>query len=112
MQSVYDGLRDLQVADGRIHAETFGPSGLAKKQDAGPQRAPARTVATDPSRVAFVGSAKEARWTPQAGTLLDLVESRGLAPALSCRRGSCGTCATKMLQGALAYDSPPAFDVP
>jgi hypothetical protein len=111
MQSVYDGLRDLQVGDGRIHAETFGPSGLARRQDEGAPRAPARTVATDPSRVVFVRSAKEARWTPRAGTLLDLAESRGLTPAFSCRRGSCGSCAAKILQGAVAYDSPPTFDV-
>jgi ferredoxin-NADP reductase/predicted pyridoxine 5'-phosphate oxidase superfamily flavin-nucleotide-binding protein len=110
MQSVYDGLRDLQVGDGRIHAEAFGPSGLTRRQDATLQ-APARRVATDPTRVAFVRSAKEARWTPQAGTLLDLAELRGLAPAFSCRRGSCGTCSAKILQGAVAYDSPPAFGV-
>jgi ferredoxin-NADP reductase len=97
MQSVYDGLRDLQVADSRIHAEAFGPSGLTRRQDA-TLHAPARMVATDPTRVAFVRSAKEARWTPQAGTLLDLAESRGLAPAFSCRRGSCGTCSAKILQ--------------
>ena len=77
MQSIYDGLRDLQVADGRIHAEAFGAPGLTRRQDAAALRAPARTVATDPTRVAFVRSAKEARWTPKAGTLLDLAESRG-----------------------------------
>ena len=77
MQSIYDGLRDLQVADGRIHAEAFGAPGLTRRQDASALRAPARTVATDPTRVAFVRSAKEARWTPKAGTLLDLAESRG-----------------------------------
>jgi ferredoxin-NADP reductase len=77
MQSIYDGLRDLQVADGRIHAEAFGAPGLTRRQDAAALRDPARTVATDPTRVAFVRSAKEARWTPKAGTLLDLAESRG-----------------------------------
>jgi ferredoxin-NADP reductase len=60
MQSIYDGLRDLQVADGRIHAEAFGAPGLTRRQDASALRAPARTVATDPTRVAFVRSAKEA----------------------------------------------------
>jgi uncharacterized protein len=110
MQSIYDGLRDLQVGDGRIHAEAFGPSGLTRRQDAA-LRPPAWTVAIGPTKVAFMKSAKEARWTPQAGTLLDLAESRGLAPVFSCRRGSCGSCATKILQGAVAYDSPPAFGV-
>jgi uncharacterized protein len=111
MQSVYNGLRDLQVADGRIHAESFGPSGLARREDVAVPPVQARTVATGPARVAFVRSAKEARWTPQGGTLLDLAESRGLAPAFSCRGGSCGTCAATILQGAVAYDSPPSFDV-
>jgi uncharacterized protein len=110
MQSIYDGLRDLQVGDGRIHAEAFGPSGLTRRQDAA-LRPPAWTVAIGPTKVAFMKSAKEARWTPQAGTLLDLAESRGLAPVFSCRRGSCGSCATKILQGAVAYDGPPAFGV-
>ena len=66
MQSVYDGLRDLQVADSRIHAEAFGPSGLTRRQDATLQ-APARMVATDPTRVAFVRSARKRDGRPKQG---------------------------------------------
>ena len=51
----------------------FGAPRLTRRQDAAALRAPARTVATDPTRVAFVRSAKEA----MDAQLLDLAESRG-----------------------------------
>jgi uncharacterized protein len=108
MQSIYDGLRDLQVADGRIHAEAFGAPGLTRRQDAAALRAPARTVATDPTRVAFVRSAKEA---------MD-AQSRDIArPGRIARRRSAvvaeaaGPAPHKDTAGAVAYDSSPAFGV-
>jgi uncharacterized protein len=108
MQSIYDGLRDLQVADGRIHAEALGAPGLRRRQDAAALRAPARTVATDPTRVAFVRSAKEA---------MD-AQSRDIArPGRIARRRSAvvaeaaGPAPHKDTAGAVAYDSSPAFDV-
>ena len=33
MQSLYDGLRKLNIADSRIHAEAFGPAGLHRQTD-------------------------------------------------------------------------------
>lgn len=113
MQSVYDGLRGLNIADARIHAEAFGPAALVRKPDqgAGPAQ-PGRAPATEPVPVAFVTSGKEARWTPGGGTLLELAEARGLSPDFSCRGGSCGTCRTRIVEGAVAYPSAPAFSVP
>jgi ferredoxin-NADP reductase/predicted pyridoxine 5'-phosphate oxidase superfamily flavin-nucleotide-binding protein len=108
-QSIYDGLRGLNVADARIHAEAFGPSGLVRKQDAGAAK-PARLPATEPVPVAFVKSSKEARWAPDAGTLLELAEARGLAPEFSCRGGSCGTCRTRIVEGEVAYPVAPSFE--
>jgi ferredoxin len=61
--------------------------------------------------VVFAASAKEARWTPGAGSLLDLAEARGLAPDFSCRGGSCGTCRTRIIEGAVAYATPPSASV-
>ncbi|MGV3510717.1 MAG: pyridoxamine 5'-phosphate oxidase family protein [Novosphingobium sp.] len=108
MQAIYDGLRDLNVADGRIHAEAFGPASLQRKADqaAGATLPPA---ASGPVPVAFATSGKEARWTPEAGTLLELAEARGLSPEFSCRGGSCGTCKTRIIAGAVTYPSQPAF---
>ena len=65
-----------------------------------------------PVPVAFVKSAKEARWTPASGTLLELAEARGLTPEFSCRGGNCGTCSTRIVEGAVAYPVAPSFQAP
>ncbi|MDR3380808.1 2Fe-2S iron-sulfur cluster-binding protein [Cupriavidus basilensis] len=111
MQSLYDGLRALNIADSRIHAEAFGASSLVRSRDAGRPAAPTARPALQPVPVTFVQSAKEARWTPGGGSLLELAEQRGLAPAFGCRGGSCGSCSTRVLQGAVAYAKAPEFDV-
>ena len=81
MQSNYDGLRELNIADERIHAETFGPSGLKRVAAAGTIATPAVPAATEPVRVIFSQSAKEARWKPGSGTLLDLCRATRIDPA-------------------------------
>lgn len=110
MQAIYDGLRGLNIADHRIHAEAFGPASLKRQADTA-STAPLPPVATKPIAVAFTSSGKEARWTPNSGSLLDLAEARGLTPEFSCRGGSCGTCRTKVLAGAVTYAQQPAFEV-
>jgi ferredoxin-NADP reductase/predicted pyridoxine 5'-phosphate oxidase superfamily flavin-nucleotide-binding protein len=110
MQALYDGLRDLDVADARIHAEAFGPASLRRRPDArapGPAQDAPRPAET-PVPVVFAASAREARWQPGAGTLLELAEARGLTPESGCRSGSCGTCATRVLEGAVTYRTPPS----
>jgi ferredoxin len=64
-------------------------------------------AAAEAVQVIFARSAKEARWTPEAGTLLDLAEARGLAPEFSCRNGICGTCRTPVHEGAVTYRAQP-----
>ncbi|MGF7154327.1 FAD-binding oxidoreductase [Novosphingobium gossypii] len=111
-QSLYDGLRALNIADARIHAEAFGPSSLVRTPDIGASaQAPMRPVSTKPVAVAFMGSAKEARWTPKSGTLLDLAEARGLSPEFSCREGTCGTCKTRLLRGAVTHIRQPGVSL-
>jgi ferredoxin-NADP reductase len=111
MQSVYDGLRGLSIADRRIHAEAFGAASLARADDAAAKSAPSRPAAKSPVPVYFMQSGKEARWEPGDGTLLELAEARGLAPEFSCRLGNCGSCRTKVLSGAVAYTKVPTADV-
>lgn len=108
MQAMYDGLRGMNVADERIHAEAFGPASL-KRQTATTEAPQVAPPAAGPVPVAFAASGKEARWTPEAGTLLELAEARGLSPEFSCRAGSCGSCKTKIVAGAVTYAAPPAF---
>jgi uncharacterized protein len=107
-QELYDSLRAMHISDARIHAETFGPSSLRRQLDNPAPAAAQPPAATAPVPVLFARSAKEARWTPGSGSLLELAEGRGLNPEFSCRGGSCGTCKTKLVSGAVHYPLPPA----
>ena len=107
-QAIYDGLRDLNVADPRIHAEAFGPSTLKRRTDGQAATLVQPPAATEPVPVYFTASSKEARWAPDSGSLLELAESRGLTPEFSCRGGSCGTCKTRLVSGQVHYPNPPA----
>ncbi|MDR6676569.1 2Fe-2S iron-sulfur cluster-binding protein [Pseudomonas oryzihabitans] len=110
-QALYDGLRGYGIEDARIHAEAFGPAALQRSLPADAV-APARPpIATETVPVIFTESLKEARWTPAAGSLLELAEARGLAPAFSCRAGHCGSCRTRVLSGAVTYPREPAAAV-
>lgn len=107
-QDLYEGLRGVHVPDMRIHAEAFGPSTLRRHTESGQPALQQPPPASEPVPVYFANSAKEARWTPGSGTLLELAERRGLAPEFSCRGGSCGTCKTKLVSGQVHYPNPPA----
>ncbi|MGH8485971.1 MAG: FAD-binding oxidoreductase, partial [Pseudomonas sp.] len=108
LQDMYDGLRGVNIPDQRIHAEAFGPSAL-RRAEAELQPTQAQPPAANaPVPVYFSASATEARWKPDSGSLLELAESRGLSPEFSCRGGSCGTCATRLISGNVHYPNPPA----
>ncbi|HGY2302036.1 TPA: pyridoxamine 5'-phosphate oxidase family protein [Pseudomonas putida] len=107
-QDLYEGLRTVHVPDARIHAEAFGPSTLRQHTEAGQPTLQQPPAASEPVPVYFAASAKEARWAPGSGTLLELAEARGLAPEFSCRGGSCGTCKTRLVSGQVHYPNPPA----
>lgn len=107
-QDIYDGLRTVNVPDHRLHAEAFGPSTLKRHGDAAQPPLMQPPAASVPVPVYFAGSAKEARWTPHSGSLLELAENRGLSPDFSCRGGSCGSCKTRVLSGQVHYPNPPA----
>ncbi|MGH8348480.1 MAG: pyridoxamine 5'-phosphate oxidase family protein [Pseudomonas sp.] len=107
-QALYDGLREMDIRDSRIHAETFGPSTLRRRPDPDAVVIEQPPAATASVPVVFQRSAKEARWQPEGGSLLELAESRGLRPEFSCRGGSCGTCKTRLISGQVHYPLPPA----
>lgn len=107
-QGLYDGLRELDIRDAQIHAETFGPSTLRRRLDPDAVIIEQPPAATTSVPVVFQRSAKEARWQPEGGSLLELAESRGLHPEFGCRGGSCGTCKTRLVSGQVHYPQPPA----
>ncbi|MGA6099106.1 pyridoxamine 5'-phosphate oxidase family protein [Stutzerimonas marianensis] len=108
LQNMYDGLRELNIPDHRIHAESFGPSALRRSETEQPSTLAQAPAAAVPVPVYFSASATEARWKPDCGSLLELAESRGLTPEFSCRGGSCGTCAVPLISGSVHYTNPPA----
>lgn len=112
-QALYDGLRGYNVADNRIHTEAFGPSSLVRTTDvtAAAPMPPSKPPSIKPVPVIFTESLKEARWTPESGSLLDLAEERGLSPPFSCRMGTCGSCRTKLVAGDVTYLKQPTAAV-
>lgn len=102
-QALYDELRDLDVADQRIHAETFGPSTLRRRADPLAPVIEQPAAATDAVTVIFRSAQINAKWQPASGSLLELAESQGLRPEFSCRGGSCGTCRTRLISGQVNY---------
>ncbi|MEQ8652496.1 MAG: pyridoxamine 5'-phosphate oxidase family protein [Kiloniellales bacterium] len=111
-QDLYDGLRELNVSDARIHLEAFGPASVRRRPDQGtaeplPHVAPAEGAA----KVRFAKSAVAVDWRPEKGSLLDLAEAAGLKPAYACRNGLCGTCALRVIKGAVSYPEAPSARV-
>jgi ferredoxin-NADP reductase/predicted pyridoxine 5'-phosphate oxidase superfamily flavin-nucleotide-binding protein len=102
MQAQYDALRRLGVVDERIHCEAFGPSALRRTK-------PSRIESTDEhaATVVFARSGVSVRWSPQSGSLLDAAEAAGVSAPFSCRAGVCGTCATGLRSGEVAYVQEP-----
>jgi ferredoxin len=107
MQSIYDGLRQLNIADDRIHAESFGPARLKRLKDA-MNVAPAPEDDSQP-RVTFVRSLIATDWTKDSTSLLELAEKEGLRPPFDCRYGACGTCRTRLISGEVMYRTPPTM---
>ncbi len=108
MQSLYDGLRGLDVSDKRIFAETFGPASLKRRPDGPDAEEFAPEPAAEKASVRFEASGVSAEWSRDDGALLDFAEAQGLAPPFGCRSGACGSCAARIVKGAVAYLNKPA----
>ncbi|MFM0661558.1 pyridoxamine 5'-phosphate oxidase family protein [Paraburkholderia sediminicola] len=116
MRELYEGLRGLNVADNRIRFETFGPASV-KRLPVNPPALTQDSASTNASENAEVGipvtfarSQRTVQWLPKDGTLLEFAEACGIAAQSSCRSGMCGTCATRVLNGRVAYQE--ATDAP
>ncbi|WP_175997848.1 pyridoxamine 5'-phosphate oxidase family protein [Burkholderia stabilis] len=101
MRDLYEGLRALNVPDERIRFEAFGPSSVTRSTS----RAAGTPAASVP--VVFRRTGREAAWTPADGTLLEFAEGQRVDVPSECRSGSCGTCATRVLSGAVDYEQTP-----
>jgi ferredoxin-NADP reductase/phenylpropionate dioxygenase-like ring-hydroxylating dioxygenase large terminal subunit len=107
MNSLYSGLTAIGVRPERIHYESFGPGTVLRPEI---PRKPGEERSPSPVRVKFARSGIETPWSPEDGTLLELAEEVGLAPAFGCRSGICGTCKTRIIRGAVQYLEEPLAD--
>jgi 3-ketosteroid 9alpha-monooxygenase subunit B len=94
---VREVLRNLGLPEHRVHIEHFDP----------PEPAPEPAVASgDDERVAATaevflnGQTHRLAW-PAGRRLLDVLIDAGLNPPYSCRQGSCGACACRVVHGAV-----------
>lgn len=106
MNSLYHGLTGMGVPPEHIYYESFGP-GTVLKPDLVKHGA---ATDADSVRVEFARSGIKSAWSRADGTLLELAEEVGLAPAFGCRSGICGTCATRMIRGGVSYIEEPLAD--
>ncbi|CAN7687816.1 pyridoxamine 5'-phosphate oxidase family protein [Caballeronia sp. LjRoot29] len=110
MQDMYTGLRALNVADDRIRFEAFGPASVTRTQSAEAALTVTKAVAPRDlersSKVVFMRTQRDARWSPEDGSLLDFAEANGVPVASNCRSGVCGTCATRVVSGDVTYPVP------
>jgi len=96
-------LRASGVPEADIRSEAFGP--------ATPGQPLALLDEAAKLSVQFKRSGRTLLWDGQDASLLDFAERHGIPIESGCRTGSCGTCTTRLLAGALRYpvkpDQPP-----
>lgn len=96
MEKTCQILLSLGVGENRITEESFGRRPEAKKTN--------EFVAEPLGTIEFVRSLKTCD-IPAAGTLLEVAEANGVQIPFGCRQGQCGTCATRVLCGAVHMDT-------
>jgi uncharacterized protein len=108
MQSLLAALREWGVAQRDIHAEAFGPASLSP---AGTNAGEASTVSPALIDVHFQRSGRTLVWDGQDANLLDFAERHGVVVDSGCRSGSCGTCETRIVSGAVHYAGRPDHEI-
>jgi ferredoxin-NADP reductase len=97
MAAVTQGLDAWGVPPERVHFEAFGPATI-KRAVHGPTTQPDCGI-----DVTFARSGVTTLWSRCDAPLLDLAEEHAVAIPFGCRAGSCGTCVTRVLSGAVRY---------
>jgi ferredoxin-NADP reductase len=105
MDSLYHGLLEWGVPQGRIHFEAFGPATVRSITENQPARESPRTPGGDSGpHVTFVPENGEAiEGAGVLGTILEIAEELNVELQTGCRAGNCGTCAIRLLKGQVKY---------
>ncbi len=104
MDMVTSDLKAWGVPERDIYFEAFGPATVKSKKPSAEVQGVEKTASEAGGfEVVFERSKKTLRWLPDQGSLLDLAESNDIVMDFGCRAGSCGTCATAILEGDVKY---------
>ncbi|MEL6501900.1 MAG: 2Fe-2S iron-sulfur cluster-binding protein [Cyanobacteria bacterium J06623_1] len=104
MDSLREGLDELDVSEDKVYFESFGGGKTKGKSEA----ASTTDGAVESAEVTFATSNKTVTWTSADGTLLEFAEANGLEPDYSCRQGVCHTCTCAIQSGEVEYTDEPA----
>lgn len=104
MRSITQGLAQHGVPSVDIRFESFGSAtaGMADSEGGNAAQTQARAF-----NVRFTRAGKTVKWTPDAGTLLELAEANGVKARYGCRQGICGTCVARIKNGKVDYVRKP-----
>jgi ferredoxin-NADP reductase/MOSC domain-containing protein YiiM len=97
MDAITQGLDVWGVPAERVRFEAFGPA-TVKRAVHGPATQPDCGI-----EVTFARSGVTTLWNRCDAPLLELAEEHAVAIEFGCRAGSCGTCVTRVLSGAVRY---------
>ena len=104
MDSIRQGLNELDVPEDKVYFESFGGGKTKGKAEA----TDTADSTVESAEVTFAASGKTVTWTPEDGTLLEFAEANGLNPDYSCRQGVCHTCTCAIKEGDIEYIDEPA----
>jgi uncharacterized protein len=108
MESLLPALAEWGVPRADLHFEAFGPASVRLPGDNANEAA---ANAAAPVEVRFTRSGRTLVWDGQDANLLDFAERHGVSVESGCRSGSCGTCETRRVSGAVYYANVPDHDV-
>ena len=106
MQTLVPALAEWGVPLADLHYEAFGPASVRL-----PGAAESPAPATSSVEVRFERSGRTLTWDGKDGSLLDFAERHGIEVESGCRSGGCGSCETRLLEGAVQYERAPDHDV-
>jgi ferredoxin-NADP reductase len=110
MDSLRSGLRDWGVPDSKVLFESFAKA-KPKKSEPAEGLNQSLTQEHDSIEIVFSKSGKTLNWNPADSTILEFAEANDIYPDHSCRVGVCGTCACKISEGEVDYESAPTASV-
>jgi ferredoxin-NADP reductase len=106
METLVPALAAWGVPVEDIHYEAFGPASVKL-----PGTAAAAVPTTTGMEVRFQRSGRTLTWDGKDTSLLDFAERHGVEVESGCRSGGCGSCETRLLEGAVQYEHAPDHDV-